>query len=216
LDAGAGDGWFAQQLKAMVFPQVELTCWDVGYTENVEQRLARSGAPCAFVREQPERRYDLVFLLDVLEHVEDAHDFLCGLVEKNLAADSRLVVSVPAWDFLYSEHDRALGHYRRYRPSELKHALERANLEILQKGSLFFSLFVVRALQTVLQKGRAESEVSAQAQPVRELRWDHGLLVTACVRFLLQVDALLCRLASRIGVALPGLSTWALCRVKSE
>jgi len=58
-------------------------------------------------------RYDSVVYIDVLEHIEDDHAELAhaaGLLRPN----GHLVVLAPAYQALYSEFDRAIGHHRRY------------------------------------------------------------------------------------------------------
>lgn len=62
---------------------------------------------------QLDRRYDIVCALDVIEHLEDDREavrWMSGL----LRPGGLLVLTVPAYAWLYSDHDRALGHFRRY------------------------------------------------------------------------------------------------------
>lgn len=56
---------------------------------------------------------DLIFLLDVLEHIEDDEIFLGNLIEA-LKTNAHILVTVPAHPFLFSKWDRVLNHYRRY------------------------------------------------------------------------------------------------------
>ncbi len=58
-------------------------------------------------------RYDSILYIDVLEHIEDDRGELAraaGLLRDG----GHLVVLCPAHQFLYSELDRAVGHFRRY------------------------------------------------------------------------------------------------------
>ncbi|MCX5829709.1 MAG: class I SAM-dependent methyltransferase [Deltaproteobacteria bacterium] len=59
------------------------------------------------------RTRDLVFLMDVLEHIEDDVSFLGNLL-LSLETNAYLVISVPAHPFLFSSWDTALNHHRRY------------------------------------------------------------------------------------------------------
>src|SRR6202023_3247262 len=58
-------------------------------------------------------RFNTVFYIDVLEHIaDDAAELNCAA--GHLAPDGNLVVLAPAYQFLFSEFDAAIGHHRRY------------------------------------------------------------------------------------------------------
>lgn len=63
--------------------------------------------------------FDTILLADVLEHVEDDRGFLRGIAE-TMRPGATLLITVPAHRWLWSEHDVALGHFRRYRSRELR------------------------------------------------------------------------------------------------
>src|SRR5262245_55093392 len=72
--------------------------------------------------------FDLVLALDVLEHLDDD----VGAAREMLAAlrpGGHLLATVPAYPFLWSRHDEALGHRRRYLRAQLVRTLERAGFE---------------------------------------------------------------------------------------
>ena len=95
LDAGAGDAWFAAQLRQQVPRDATITCWDVNYTREDVAELGRSVAGISFVAERPEQRFDRILLLDVIEHVEDDVTFLASLVDNVLREEGVVVISVP-------------------------------------------------------------------------------------------------------------------------
>ena len=76
--------------------------------------------------------FDVVTALDVLEHLDDDR---AGLVElrRVLAPGGLLVVFVPAYRFLWSEHDEALEHRRRYVASDLHSRLNQAKFRVLKR-----------------------------------------------------------------------------------
>ncbi|MBL7947341.1 MAG: methyltransferase domain-containing protein [Flavobacteriales bacterium] len=57
--------------------------------------------------------FETLLYIDVLEHIEDATAELLRANEL-LATGGHLIIVVPAYPFLYSPFDRAIGHYRRY------------------------------------------------------------------------------------------------------
>ena len=71
--------------------------------------------------------FDLICLFDVLEHVEADFEALVVLKDR-LSFGGRIVLTVPAYEFLYGKHDRNLHHKRRYTKPTL--------LKIHQKGGL--------------------------------------------------------------------------------
>ena len=83
---------------------------------------------------------DLISALDVLEHLDDDLGAL-GEFHRVLRPDGFLLASVPAYRFLWSEHDEALMHRRRYVASELHIKLTRAGFRILKRSYAVFFVF---------------------------------------------------------------------------
>ncbi|MEI9896271.1 MAG: glycosyltransferase [Chthoniobacter sp.] len=72
---------------------------------------------------------DSVVFLNVLEHLEDDRAVLRNLFE-TVPPGCRVVVLVPYNMKLYSEFDKALGHFRRYAKGELEEKMRAAGLEV--------------------------------------------------------------------------------------
>jgi SAM-dependent methyltransferase len=73
--------------------------------------------------------FDLITCCDVLEHL--AHDRRAlGELARILAPGGLLVATVPAFQFLWGDHDTLYGHHRRYRAPELRQRLEQVGLEV--------------------------------------------------------------------------------------
>src|SRR5439155_1288450 len=135
LDVGSGDAWFARSLLPALDPATRVTCWDAAYTPAQMEALAReAGLRLTCVSAPPEGRFDLVLLLDVLEHIEDDAGFLAGVVARNLAPGAHALVSVPAWGALFGAHDVQLRHFRRYAPSAGARLVRGAGLSIGPRG----------------------------------------------------------------------------------
>ncbi len=64
------------------------------------------------------RTFDTILYLDVLEHIADDTAELLRAYEL-LAPDGRLIILAPAFNFLYSPFDQAIGHHRRYSLKQL-------------------------------------------------------------------------------------------------
>jgi SAM-dependent methyltransferase len=206
LDAGAGDAWFARQLRRLLPPAASVTCWDINYrAEDLEDASQDPEGGVHLTAERPDKRFDRILMLDVIEHIEDDAGFVNATVDDLLSEDGIVLVSVPAHQALWSSHDSALRHYRRYAPAKCSSLLEAAGLVVKAEGGLFHSLLPLRFGQVVLERIRPRDGSDGIGD------WQGGKLVTAAVTRALTADAALSLLLSRRGVALPGLSYWALC-----
>ncbi|WP_258101423.1 class I SAM-dependent methyltransferase [Marinoscillum pacificum] len=84
-----------------------------------------------------------VGLFDVLEHIENDKDIIAS-IHDILLQNGTLWITVPAWQFLYSEFDKEVGHFRRYNLTELTTILKEAGFNVQYKSYLFFLLpFVI-------------------------------------------------------------------------
>ena len=77
----------------------------------------------------PYETYDTAVMVNVLEHIEDDRNATRGLFNA-LKPGGRIMIFVPALPFLYSDLDRYVGHFRRYRRKELKQCVENAGFGI--------------------------------------------------------------------------------------
>ncbi len=84
--------------------------------------------------------FDLITLLDVLEHLDDEGPALAEAA-RLLRPGAHLLVTVPAFMLLWSGHDEALHHRRRYRRPELVELLERAGFALCWASYYNASLF---------------------------------------------------------------------------
>lgn len=84
--------------------------------------------------------FDVVTLFDVLEHVPDHVGFL-GWIRGLLKPDGHLVLTVPAFPFLWSRHDDLNHHQRRYRRADLKATLEQGGFRVQRLTYFNFWLF---------------------------------------------------------------------------
>jgi hypothetical protein len=67
---------------------------------------------------EDEQKFSTILYIDVLEHIDDDKNELIN-ASKHLVKGGTLIVLSPAYQFLYSEFDRAIGHYRRYNHCDL-------------------------------------------------------------------------------------------------
>jgi SAM-dependent methyltransferase len=80
--------------------------------------------------------FDVVTLLDVLEHEKDDAGFLSALVDK-MDPGSMLILTVPALPSLWSDWDVQLGHFRRYRKGKVRMLAAHCHLRVEECSYLF-------------------------------------------------------------------------------
>lgn len=211
LDVGSGDAYFAQELvRRIPTSSANVTCLDPYYTD---VDLARRGGGIHFARERDEgARFDLLLLLDVLEHVPNDQVFLRELVTESLFAGASVLVSVPAWARLFSHHDIALGHHRRYTPAACKRVLEHAGLRVVLSGGLFHSLLVPRALERAKELVSPRKPNGDPSSATEAATWTGGPLLGGVVDAALRLDNAVSRVFADARLDVPGLSYWALCK----
>jgi len=148
LDIGSGSGFFARNLLANSAIK-EATCVDINYAADSEE--AQSGKPICFRRELEKSEADLVLMIDVLEHIEDDVSFLKAWVDK-VPAGTHFLISVPAFQFLWSGHDVFLEHKRRYSLAQIEAVVRRAGLVVDRSNYYFAAIFPVAAVIRIFQK----------------------------------------------------------------
>ncbi len=100
--------------------------------------------------------FDLICIFDVLEHIEEAQETLAAL-RGHLAPGGRILVTVPAYQWLWSAHDTFLHHKRRYTAGLLREQADVAGLASERITYFNTLLFPLAASMRMLDKltGRA-------------------------------------------------------------
>lgn len=150
LDVGAGSGWFSRRLL-QVGIAASAICVDPGYAEDRDETVG--GRPLMFRRSVDAVDADVVLLMDVLEHVADDAGLLSSYVQR-AAPGTRFLVTVPAFQFLWSAHDEYLEHYRRYTLSQLSAVAGIAGLKVISSHYYFAAIFPAALILRLWRRGR--------------------------------------------------------------
>lgn len=154
LDAGCGSGRTMEELAR--YGTVEGV--DAS-PDAVEAARARGRARAQLGRLEalpfPDGTFDLITCLDVLEHLPDDRAALAEL-RRVSRPDGWLVVTVPAYPRLWSAHDLANQHYRRYRRRELRAAVADAGWK-LERDTHFNGLLLAPAAAVRLARSRGRA-----------------------------------------------------------
>jgi len=99
----------------------------------------------------PDASFGLVTSLDVIEHVDEDRSALTEMY-RVLKPEGLLLVTVPAHMFLWSGHDVALHHKRRYTEAELREKILAAGFSIVRCTSFNTILFPLVAFARVARR----------------------------------------------------------------
>lgn len=213
LDVGCGDGFVCRALARRDDIQ-SVDGVDIHLTDRQVEALRMKDKKVVYhnnYSELADRRYELVLLLDVLEHVREDGKFLAEIAGRYLSNAGHLIVTVPAFPFLYSRHDEYLAHFRRYTRKELIRLVQDANLSCIRSGYLFISLLPIRLIEVL----RARMTGGSRGGPRGVGAWTAGDALTRAATALLWFDIWLSFFLNSFGMRIPGLTVWAVCRKRA-
>jgi SAM-dependent methyltransferase len=127
LDFGAGAGTYADILfERGIIPH----CLEPD--KALQNKLRNKGYKIVNdIKALKPNSYDLIYALNVFEHIEDDMDVFKELT-KALKKDGIIIVYVPAFQSLFSSMDRLVGHHRRYRKKHLKDMAEHGKMNVIK------------------------------------------------------------------------------------
>src|SRR5439155_2500608 len=156
LDVGCGDGLFFD--RAAQFGEVEGVEPDASLVSPESPYRARIHIGPFDESFEPRKRYSLVLMLDVLEHLADPAAALRHAASL-LAPDGILLVTVPAFNLVWTNHDELNRHLTRYTRATLRRLADAVGLRVTHMWYFFHSLFLaklaVRLWEAVLPRSPA-------------------------------------------------------------
>jgi len=215
LDIGCGDCYLAVQLLGRR-ADIEIIGIDTAYSpdeaneKNKEinnQRFSLFQTLADAKNHLSGKDVECVLLLDVIEHIEDDHFFLQSLATSTIINnETRVLISVPAFQSLFTEHDIFLRHFRRYNKKTLQKTISSAGFIPLTFGYFFSSLLPVR----LFRKFREKAGIKKVSRGIGE--WNKSKFLTNLFRNYLLFDYKFSRILNKTGIRLPGLSLYCLCK----
>ncbi|MHB2246706.1 class I SAM-dependent methyltransferase [Pseudomonas fitomaticsae] len=166
LDVGAGSGFFSHHLLTHTAAR-EAWCVDISYP--ADSSATTAGKPVHYRRSIDAVDADLVLLMDVLEHVDDDVGLLKSYVDK-VPSGSRFLMTVPAFQFMWSGHDDFLEHKRRYTLAQFETLAADAGLQV-ERGAYYFGAVFPIAVASRLLPGTAQGSA-----PRSQLKRHHPLV----------------------------------------
>jgi SAM-dependent methyltransferase len=132
----------------------------------------------------PDGQFDLICILDVLEHIDDDHGTLVAL-RNLLRPEGRILVTVPASPWLWGAHDEFLHHKRRYSSRTLRGEIARAGLHAGKLSHFNTLLFPLAAASRLKDRWLHKRQASGTSIPATPVNWLFGRIF-ASERGLLQ------------------------------
>ena len=145
LEVGAGSGGNLEMLSAygnvFALEMDEKSC-QLAQNRNIGE-VKQGKLPNQFPFD---KTFDLICMLDVLEHIENDLETLC-IIKKKLNTTGKLVITVPAYQWLWSQHDVVAQHYRRYNRKSLTQLITQSGLTL--KYITYFNTWLFPAIASV-------------------------------------------------------------------
>ena len=200
LDVGAGSGFFTKFLLKHTEASSGV-CIDISYSEEWDQTI--EGKTIRYRKSCGQTDCDIVLLMDVLEHVDDDVGLMAEYIAK-VPSGTQFMITVPAFSFLWSNHDLFLDHRRRYTISSLKKVINHAGLHMISISYYFGFVFplaaAIRLPQKVLKGDKLEPKSNLKK---------HSLVTNSVLSALCTIELPFLRINR-----LAGLSVFCLCRKK--
>lgn len=175
LDVGAGSGIFSRQLLDSGLCD-SAVCVDPNYRQ--EKTETHNGKPIRFVKKSAATAQKLMLMMDVLEHVSDDLALLKEYTN-SMEAEGHVLITVPAFQFMWSPHDVFLEHHRRYSLKQIEALVRKAQLTPVRSCYYFASLFpAVAAMRLCKSLFRKRSSTAARSELKIYPNWLNRALTT--------------------------------------
>jgi hypothetical protein len=215
IDIGCGDAFVVKKLSnELTFD--EIFAVDINFTPENILKLKKDNNKIQYFQHINELHINssnsyVILLNDVLEHIEKPEEFLVELnTIFHITASFNAFITVPAFGFLFSQHDIDLGHYRRYNLNQLKQYSSILNTPLIRSGYFFTSLFLIRWVLSLIEKIKPKSN----SEKIGVSQWEGGEITTNIFTKLLWIDYIIGKIFRLLKINLPGLSAFILLKRK--
>jgi SAM-dependent methyltransferase len=214
VDIGSGDAFLSSEI-AKLNPRASVTAIDTNYTDELINEF-RNGKPANlhFIKDislmNKAASIDIIILMDVLEHIENPELLLQQLISlPAVSSRTMFIITVPAYQRLFSRHDKDLGHFKRYNLPELNKLLKPLSFKMNRSGYCFNSLVLIRSLQLLKEKISGHKKKSFDGIH----NWKGTKRLTSFITLLFWIEFKISWYLARIGIKVPGLTCYSICQL---
>ena len=150
LEVGVGVG---SNTKYMFNASDKVTSWslvepDASLVSQIETNIKNVSLPNktiinGTIQAVQNKKFDTIIYIDVLEHIEESRREI-KLIKEHLNSNGHVIILVPAFNFMFNNFDKQVGHFRRYNKKLLKDEIDDqlsiVNLFYLDSVGFFGSL----------------------------------------------------------------------------
>ena len=215
LDIGCGDIFFLKSF-AKRYPLANYYGIDIAFDDDlINKYKLQKGAEKLNLLKSSEsfaklnKKADVIFLLDVIEHIKNDYEFLSSLSKSTfIHSDTFIFISVPAFQNLFVSRDKWLGHYRRYSLNLLKSTVTKSGFKVVGAQYLFFSLLFPRILTKI-----KEQAFKPDLDKMSGIGgWKKRKIIDGLIKKILLLDFFIINLFLKFNIILPGLSCFVICK----
>ncbi|MBS3175094.1 class I SAM-dependent methyltransferase [Candidatus Woesearchaeota archaeon] len=133
LDIGAGTGSFSIKLAKLgmkvTYIDASEKYYKIAKAKAQKEKVNIKFLNRYFPSKKIKNKYDNIIISGFIEHIEDDAKLLKDIY-KLLNPKGRIILLTSAYPFLYSNFDKSVGHYRRYKKSELQNKMEKVGFNV--------------------------------------------------------------------------------------
>ena len=188
IDVGAGSALFSKELLRIGAISSAVAV-DTGYKEDSTDKEF----DIKYQRDSDYRGFSIYLMTDVLEHIENDFSFLEMIVDE-ASTGSKFVITVPAHQSLWSQHDVYLKHFRRYSKKELVTLVSKSGIDILECRYTYSTLFFIAYLQRKFLSSKVNES---------QMR-EHNVVIQGILKLLLIPDKFLSKLPFGVSLFVHG------------
>ena len=213
FDIGCGDTFFIESLSSK-FNNCKFVGIDIAFSEEfIKGKSTELNKKNIYLYKdvntalmECNQEVSLILLMDVIEHIENDNSFLCNLYNKKYISNSTyFLITVPAFQFLFGEHDIFLEHFRRYSNSTLKKLVQNCGFKIDKIGYFFTILLIPRIFNVLIERIQNKKQNKIQGLST----WNGGKITSLFIKYILYFDFIIFKIFKN---KFPGLSNFVICR----
>ncbi len=187
MDLGCGNGVLSNQLERhnlLKIDRVDSNYETLKLNKNVKGKLI-----CYNISKKDnkmKRKYDIIFLFDVLEHVKNDNKFIND-INFHLKKNGYLIVNVPSINLLFSKYDYAVGHLRRYNKQNLSKNFDNKLFKICSLEYWGFCLVPILFIRKLISMFYSKKKTSN----IVKLGWKTNTLINNLFKIVMNIETLL-------------------------